>query len=209
MYESLEVTYEGQVNFVATDRESKALTVFVRCPERLEAGADVRVTISTFHSTNRQWSLQEPYVEDGEGVVVLGHGLAYDWTDMTRGGDGPAGGGLVGRPVNEQYLCTIQVTKVLSEGARLVFCFGIVSSQFAAITGDMQVRVRRPASEAFEKVGNPIPLTNAAGPLTRLEGRISASADADGKRRVVAFATEGTDILHPAPQCSSPLRSSP
>ena len=197
MYESLEVKYEGQTAFVATDREAKALTVYLRCPAGLEAGADVRVSISTFHSKNRQWTLEDPYVEDGEGVVVLGHGLAYDWTDMTRGGDGPAGGGLVGRPVNEQYLCTIQVTKALSTGARLVFCFGIVPSHFAAITGDLQVRVRRPASEAFEKVGDPISLTNTAGAPTRLEGRITASADADGKRRVVVFATD--DHLNPIP----------
>ncbi|MFT5087825.1 MAG: hypothetical protein ACI906_003271 [Candidatus Latescibacterota bacterium] len=50
-------------------------------------------------------------------MVVLGHGLARDWTDMPRGGDGPAGGGLVGRPINPLYLCTIQVTKSLAEGA--------------------------------------------------------------------------------------------
>ena len=43
MYESLEVKYEGQTAFVATDREAKALTVYLRCPAGLEAGAAVRV----------------------------------------------------------------------------------------------------------------------------------------------------------------------
>ena len=147
MYQQVEVAYQGQTEFVATDREAKPLDIYVRCPDGLEAGVDVRVSISTFHSTNRQWTLGDPYIEEGEGVVVLGHGLSYDWTDMTRGGAGPAGGGLIGRPINEHYLCTVQVTKALSAGARLVFPFGIVPSQHAAITGDMQVRVRRPASE--------------------------------------------------------------
>ena len=197
MYEQLTVSHEGQTDLVATDRENKGLQVYVFCPAGLEAGADVRVTISTFHSSSRQWTLTDPFVEGGEGVVVLGHGLARDWTDMTRGGDGPAGGGLVGRPINELYLCTIQVTKALAEGARLVFPFGVVSAPHAAITGDLQVRVRRAGSEVFEKVGEPISLRNAPGPLARLEGRISVSADAQGKRRVVVYATDAN--LNPLP----------
>ncbi len=197
MYEQLTVSHEGQTDLVATDRENKGLQVYVSCPAGLEAGADVRVTISTFHSSSRQWTLTDPFVEGGEGVVVLGHGLARDWTDMTRGGDGPAGGGLVGRPINELYLCTIQVTKALAEGARLVFPFGVVSAPHAAIAGDLQVRVRRAGSEVFEKVGEPISLRNAPGPLARLEARISVSADAHGKRRVVVYATDAH--LNPLP----------
>ena len=197
MYEQLIVGHEGQTDLVATDRESKDVRVYVDCPAGLEAGADVRVTISTFHSSSRQWTLEDPFVEGGEGVVVLGHGLARDWTDMTRGGDGPAGGGLVGRPINELYLCTIQVTKALAEGTRLVFSFGVVSAPHAAIAGDLQVRVRRAGCEVFEKVGEPIPLRNKPGPLARLEGRVSASADAQGKRRVVVYATDSN--LNPLP----------
>ena len=197
MYEQLIVGHEGQTDLVATDRESKDLQVYVDCPAGLEAGADVRVTISTFHSSSRQWTLEDPFVEGGEGVVVLGHGLARDWTDMTRGGDGPAGGGLVGRPINELYLCTIQVTKALAEGTRLVFPFGVVSAPHAAIAGDLQVRVRRAGCEVFEKVGELIPLRNAPGPMVRLEGRVSASADAQGKRRVVIYATDSN--LNPLP----------
>ena len=195
MYEQLTISHEGQTQLVATDREPKELNVYVACPAGLEAGADVRVTISTFHSSSRQWTLTDPFVEGGEGVVVLGHGLARDWTDMTRGGDGPAGGGLVGRPINELYLCTIQVTKALAEGARLVFPFGVAPSPHAAIAGDLQVRVRRAGSEVFEKVGDPIRLRNGPGPLTRLEARVSASADAAGTRRLVVYATD--DNLNP------------
>ncbi len=197
MYEQLTVSHEGQTDLVATDRENKNVRVYVDCPAGLEAGADVRVTISTFHSSSRQWTLTDPFVDGGDGVVVLGHGLARDWTDMTRGGDGPAGGGLVGRPINELYLCTIQVTKALTAGARLVFPFGVVPSAHAAIAGDLQVRVRRAGSEVFEKIGDPIPLRNSSGPLTRLEGRISASADARGKHRVVVYATDAN--LNPLP----------
>ena len=197
MYEQLIVGHEGQTDLVATDRESKDVRVYVDCPAGLEAGADVRVTISTFHSSSRQWMLEDPFVQGGEGVVVLGHGLARDWTDMTRGGDGPAGGGLVGRPINELYLCTIQVTKALAEGTRLVYPFGVVSAPHAAISGDLQVRVRRAGCEVFEKVGEPIPLRNKPGPLARLEGRVSASADAQGKRRVVVYATDSN--LNPLP----------
>ena len=181
MYEQLEIHYEGQTEFVATDQQVKPLRLFVTCPAGLEAGADVRVSISTFHSYSHKWTLVDPFVEGGEGVVVIGHGLARDWTDMTRGGDGPAGGGLVGRPVNELYLCTVQVTKSLSAGARLVFPFGVVPSPHADISGALQVRVRRPEAEVFEKVGDPIPLSNAPGPLTRLEGRVSATAGAERK----------------------------
>ena len=70
MYERLAVSYEGQTELVATDQECKPLRVFVACPQGLEAGADVRITISTFHSSSRQWTLEDPFVEGGEGVVV-------------------------------------------------------------------------------------------------------------------------------------------
>ena len=83
--------------------------------------------------------------------------------------------------LNELYLCTVQVTKSLSAGARLVFPFSVVPSPHADISGALQVRVRQPEAEVFEKVGDPIPLSNAPGPLTRLEGRISATADAAGE----------------------------
>ncbi len=197
MYEQLEIHFEGQTEFVATDRQCKPLRLFVACPAGLEAGADVRVSVSTFHTYSHQWTLADPFVEGGEGVVVIGHGLPGDWTDLTRGGDGPAGGGLVGRPVNEVYLCTVQVTGSLSAGARVVFPFDVALSPHADVGGALRVRVRRPEAEVFEKVGEPIPLINAPGPLTRLEGRISAAADAEGKRRVVIFATD--DNLNPIP----------
>ncbi|MFT5087826.1 MAG: hypothetical protein ACI906_003270 [Candidatus Latescibacterota bacterium] len=65
MYEQSIVSHEGQTDLVATDRESKDLGVYVDCPAGLEAGADVRVTMSTFHSSNRQWTLVDPFVEGG------------------------------------------------------------------------------------------------------------------------------------------------
>ena len=109
-------------------RSQSHFRLFVTCPAGLEAGADVRVTVSSFHTHSPRWTLADPFVEKGEGVVVIGHGLpGGDWTDLTRGGDGPAGGGLVGRPLNEVYLCTVQVTGSLSPGARLVFPFNITA----------------------------------------------------------------------------------
>ena len=71
MYEQLIVGHEGQTDLVATDRESKDVRVYVDCPAGLEAGADVRVTISTFHSSSRQWTLEDPFVEGGEGAALV------------------------------------------------------------------------------------------------------------------------------------------
>ena len=42
MYEQLEIHYEGQTEFVATDQQRTPLRLFVTCPAGLEAGADVR-----------------------------------------------------------------------------------------------------------------------------------------------------------------------
>ena len=67
MYEQLEIHYEGQTEFVATDQQVKPLRLFVACPAGLEAGADVRVSISTFHSHSRKWTLEDPFVEGGRG----------------------------------------------------------------------------------------------------------------------------------------------
>ena len=59
MYEQLEIHFEGQTEFVATDQEPKPFRLFVACPRGLEAGADVRVTVSTFHTYSHQWTLAD------------------------------------------------------------------------------------------------------------------------------------------------------
>jgi hypothetical protein len=184
---------------VATDEGPQPLRVSLVCPSGLVAGTDVRVTISSFHSFTHRWRLDDPYVDGDTGVVVLGHGLPRDWTDMIRGGDGPAGGGLVGRPVNELYLCTVQVTRSLAPGECLVFPFGAACSPHADIEGSLQVRLRRPREAVFEPVGEPIRLRNAPGAPSRLEARLSAIRG-DGRRRLVVFATD--DQLNPIPDLS-------
>ena len=118
---TLEIHYEGQTEFVATDQQVQALAAICHLSGGLGSWCRCARFDQFVPFLFPQWTLADPFVEGGEGVVVLGHGLARDWTDMTRGGDGPAGGGLVGRPINELYLSTIQVTKSLSAGARLVF----------------------------------------------------------------------------------------
>ncbi|MCY3762147.1 MAG: hypothetical protein OXH50_12930, partial [Gemmatimonadetes bacterium] len=75
MYEQLEIHFEGRTELVATDQKPKPLRLFVTCPAGLEAGADVRVTVSSFHTHSPRWTLADPFVEKGEGVVVIGHGL--------------------------------------------------------------------------------------------------------------------------------------
>ena len=188
MYEQLEIHYEGQTEFVATDQQVKPLRLFVTCPAGLEAGADVRVSISSVPFLFPQVDACRSFCRRrrGRGGVRSRVGARLDRYDAGRRRAG-CGGGLVGRPLNELYLCTIQVTKSLSAGARLVFPFGVVPSPHADISGALQVRVRRPEAEVFEKVGDPIPLSNVPGPLTRLEGRVSATANAQGKRRVVVY----------------------
>ena len=78
MYDQLEIHYEGH-GFCRHGPAAKPLRLFVTCPAGLEAGADVRVSISAFHSFSRKWTFEDPFVEGGEGVMVIGHGLARDW----------------------------------------------------------------------------------------------------------------------------------
>ena len=82
---------EGPGVFVATDREPKPVTVTLACRDGLEAGADVRVTADSFHMINWGSSVLEEVRVNGEGSVVVGHEAPTNWTEMTRGGDGPAG----------------------------------------------------------------------------------------------------------------------
>ncbi|MCC9077057.1 hypothetical protein FKZ61_013180 [Litorilinea aerophila] len=191
----MKVRYEGATEFVATDKEPKPIKVIVECPEGLTAGTDVRVSISTFHSYTRVWTLDGIEVENGNGRFVLGHGLPHTWHQMTRGGVGPAGGGLIGRPVGEVYLCTIQITQSLSPGAHLVFAFRAAASPHADVEGSLLVKVRAPGVESFEPVGEPMPLHNAPGDPVRLEVRWAAAPDAHGKHRAVVFATD--ELLNP------------
>ena len=133
--EKLEVTFEGTNDFVATESETKPVKVILECPQGLESGTDVRVVISTFHSFTRDWKFDGAIVNNGKGVVVLGHGLPVGWDEMIRGGVGPAGGGLIGRPISELYLCTVQVARSLSPGSRLVFPFHANGSPHANVKG--------------------------------------------------------------------------
>ena len=195
--ESLNVVFEGTMKFVATNRETKSLRVIVECPQGLESGTDIRVVITTFHSFTRDWKSEGASVENGEGAVVLGHGLPIGWDEMIRGGVGPAGGGLVGRPVGELYLCTVQVTQSISPGSRLVFPFLANSSPHADVEGSLQVKVRKPESYEFVCVGPSFRLHNSPGNATRLEARITVAPNDSGKRRLVIFATD--DNLNPIP----------
>ena len=196
MNQPLHITYGGANTFVATDGETQPVTVTVTCPQGLAAGTDVRVSISTFHSYTRAWRLDDVRVE-GDGSFVLGHGLPEAWHQMTRGGVGPAGGGLIGRPVGEIYLCTVQITRTLAPGACLVFAFQAAVSPHADVEGNLQVKVRAPGVESFQPVGEPWPLHNQAGPPVRLEARCTAAPDAEGSHRLVIFATDA--LLNPAP----------
>ncbi|MSR84130.1 MAG: hypothetical protein EXS58_14600 [Candidatus Latescibacteria bacterium] len=205
MTNPLRSTYEGPAIFIATDRNPKPIKVGLECPAGLAYGTDVRISISTFHSYTFDWSLDGFAIERGKGRVVLGHDLPRDWTDWTRGGVGPAGGGLIGRPLCEVYLCTVQITQSLSPGAHLVFSLRVVSSVHADVQGDLLVKVRHPGSEFFEQVGEPIPLPNSPGEATRLEARISAGPDTTGKVRAVVFATD--EYLNPLPQYRGTLRT--
>lgn len=192
---SLHVRSEGTTQFVATERDPKPLQVIVACPQGLPAGTDVRLSNSTFHSYTHEWEFDGVRVEGGSGRVVLGHDLPRDWTEKTRGGVSPAGGGLIGRPVNEVYLCAVQITQALSPGARLIFALRIVPAVHAGIEGALQVSVRAPGATTFDAVGEPIPLRNRPGPVTRLEVRNRAAPEADGGVGSVIVATDA--LLNP------------
>ena len=204
MVEPLAVTFAGPAGFVATDLLPKPVTVTLTCPQGLRAETDVRVSISSFHSYTRAWELDAIDVVGGSGRYVLGHGLPRAWHQMTRGGVGPAGGSLIGRPINEIYLCTIQITQALSPGAKLVFAFRAAVSPHADVIGELMVKVRAPDSECFEAVGEHFPLPNRAGEPTRLEARLSATPDAGGHHRLVIFATDS--LLNPVPNYQATLR---
>jgi len=200
--ESLRVAYTGTTRFVATDREPRPLEVTLICEAGLEAGAEVRVCTTTFHTHTPEWRLDAIRVEGGDGHLVLGHGLPQGWQEKTRGGVGPAGGALVGRPVGEVYLCTAQVRQSLTPGARVIFDFGVVGSPFADVAGGLRVKVRAADAEGFRQVGDDIPLHNTCGPPERLEAR--AAADASTGVRLVVFATDA--LLNPVPAYRATLK---
>lgn len=195
MTEPLEVTFVGPANFVATDTVTKPVTVTVTCPQGLTAGTDVRISISSFHAYTQAWELDAIDIVGGEGRYVLGHGLPRAWHQMTRGGAAPAGGGLIGRPINEIYLCTIQITQAISPGASIVFALRAGVSPHADVAGELMVKVRPPDAECFEGIGERFPLPNSPGEPVRLEARLVSTAEAEGGYRLVVFATDS--LLNP------------
>ena len=153
MLDQLTVSHRGETALIATDRTHKPLQLILHCPQGLAAGTDVRVLMSTFHSYTFDWQFDGVRLENGAGRVVLGHDLPRDWTERTRGGVGPAGGGLIGRPANEVHLCVVQVTQALTPGAQLVFAFGVLPSIHAGIEGALLVKVRQQGSELVHASG--------------------------------------------------------
>lgn len=203
MVNQLAVAHEGITTFTATDRTLKPISILIYCPDGLAAGTDVRLSMSTFHSYTVDWQFDGITVEEGTGRVVVGHELPRDWTERVRSGVGPAGGGLIGRPINEVHLCLCQITESLSPGARLRIALRANSSIHTAIAGALLVKTRTPADEHFVQVGQPIPLYNVAGDVTRLEARAKASPDHDGNSQIILFATD--DLLNPVPDYEGEL----
>ena len=195
----LEVTYEGVTHFVVTQSELESVRIGLRCPTGLVAGTDVRISVSHFHALGwGDWVLEGIEIAEGSGRVVVGHGLPRVWTDLVRGGVAPAGGGLIGRPVNEVYMCTVQVTQSLSRGAHLVFSFRLKIAGNVGLNGALLVKVREPVAEHFVLVGEPVQFTDEPGPVTRLEIRTTPMPDLEGRIRAVVFATD--DMLNPTPE---------
>ena len=142
MSQEYSVQYEGTRDFVATNRAPQRVRIILDCPQGLAEGADVRVLASTFHMVDFDRStLVSSQVEGGSGATVTGHGVPKHWTEMTQGGVGPSGGGIVGRPVGEVYLSTVQVRRPISPGAQIVLSFDLTLSAHADIDGDLRVQV--------------------------------------------------------------------
>ena len=154
MTPTFSVSYEGTREFIATAREPQCVRLILDCHRGLAGGADVRVLASTFHMVDFQLSaLVDARVEGGSGSTVVGHGVPKHWTEMTQGGIGPSGGGIVVRPVGEIYLTTVQVRRPITPGARLVFSFDLALSPHADIDGDLCIQVRQPLDHHFVEVG--------------------------------------------------------
>ena len=198
MADEFTIRYEGTSAFVTTDRTPKEVHVILECSDGLAEGADVRVSVSTFHTVSFPESdLTSAEVKNGSGAVVVGHGVPKHWTDMTRGGVGPAGGGIVGRPVGQVHLAAVQVRRPLSPGARLVFKFDLLLSVHADIQGSLQTAVRQPLAEEFVRVGAPFHLTNSPGGAKHLEVRLKPVPNGSGKTRASVFVTD--EWLNPVP----------
>ena len=207
MTPTFSVYYEGAREFIATERKPHRVRLTLVCPDGLAEGADVRVLASTFHMVDFQLSaLVNVEIERGSGATVLGHGVPKHWTEMTQGGIGPAGGGIVGRPVGEVYLTTIQVRRPITPGARLIMSYDVTLSPHADTDGNLRVQVRQPLDHHFIEVGERFELSNSAGKPERLEVRVTPVPSADGKTRATVFVTDAQ--LNPIPAFAGSTRLS-
>ena len=198
-FTQLHTTYDGPAAFEATDRSPKSMRYTLICPSGLPAGTEVRVSVSKFRSACAlPWTLEGVDVCDASGRVrddgsagriVLAHGIPRGWDQMMRGGDTPAGGGMMGRNRGPVHLCTLAVTQALTRGTRLAFnLVGLLAPH--AIDGQLEMRVRQQHAESFELAAAPVVLPNLPGEPSRLEVR-AAQPDADGNTRLALLVTDG------------------
>ena len=195
-FAQLQAHYQGPTEFTATDRRPKKLRYTLRCPAGLPAGTDVRVSIARVRSfSGLPWTLEGVDVlnaagrrsKDG-GSVVLGHVIPQGWDALMRGGDTPAGGGMMGRQRGPVHLCSAVVTTALAPGAQLRFSLtGVLAP--SAVDGQLELRIRRQRADTFQLVDKPVVLRNRPGKATRLELR-PTQPDANGTVRLSAFATD-------------------
>ena len=69
MYEQLEIHYEGQTEFVATDQQRKPVRLFVTCPAGLEAGPTCAFRSARFI----------PFLASGRLKILLSKGARAWW----------------------------------------------------------------------------------------------------------------------------------
>jgi len=201
MLQTLRLTHSGPTDFVADDLEPKPFVFNLSCPEGLPVAAEVRVIIEGFRAfTDGGWKLEGAHVTEGEGRIVIGHGLPLHFRELVWPGISPGGGQLIGGDHRRIQLCTLIVTKALESGTKLVITFETVGARHARIYPTLELMARLQSEGEFTTIGERVSLNNHPGDPVHLEFRTKPVCDPDGALQGVLFATD--EFGNPSPSYS-------
>ena len=177
--ESLAATYKGPTEFVGPDRTLRPIRFHIEAAAPVPAGTRFRMVLGWWRSlkdnnpqTDRQWHDFRATAEDGGAVAAIRQ-PPHGFREI-----GPA---KVAEHPGHHAVGVAEVTETVPAGGRITLAVDGMLSHQAPNDARLFVDVAEPEAEDFAMIGEPVALYGVPGETTRIEARLKAGPDSDGR----------------------------
>lgn len=202
MSANLHLTHTGRTRYSADDPQVYPHELTLECPEGLPADTRVRVVLGGFRTIARRmgtpWELVEVGVT-GQGRTVMEQEPFTEFYSMQRSRLEP-------HPPHRFCFMALRVAEALGSGARLICRLQGRVGGFgnAPLRGLMQMEVRLPDMEDYQRVGQTVVLECLPARPARVEVRVKPMPDEAGEVSATIFQTD--DLFNPTLSPSGKVR---